>query len=381
MTEYHIYSNAEAIPEQVFLDSVFDEKPYVKPHALKSLEKNNKDIYFNYLVFTDKGKNKTLGFFLVANLTVTLRPIASQSKCRIAKELISAMSNYAQGKNFNIMVCGHPFINGEHGFAYHKLPVEELKKIPGILENIAKSYHKTRRVKAILFKDFSSKEQELPQLLSHSRYLVIDTEPSMTLELKPEWQDMASYMEALKTKYRTKAKKALKESASLTIEEPSPEEIRNQLDELSQLYTQVVDKANFTLGRINLNNYAYYKQEIPEQFILKTYKLEGKLLGFMGAFVNGDTLDAHYVGLDYSKNKTYYVYQRMLYDYVEIAIQKRLKYINFGRSAGEIKSSIGAHPTPQYCYIRHRDPIHHTILSPILRLIRPNNFKLIKPFK
>ena len=57
-----------------------------------------------------------------------------------------------------------------------------------------------------------------------------------------------------------------------------------------------------------------------------------------------NNLDAHFVGINYEYNREYAVYQRMLYDYIQIAIENRLQQINFGRTASEIKSSVGAEP-------------------------------------
>jgi hypothetical protein len=92
-------------------------------------------------------------------------------------------------------------------------------------------------------------------------------------------------------------------------------------------------------------------------------------------------LDAHFVGIDYLLNKEYAIYQRMLYDYIKIAIKKRIKVLNFGRTASEIKSSIGAVPQDLTMYIRHKKSIKNRILRLFLQKIEPTPFHQKFPFK
>lgn len=376
-----VYTILDHIPKELFQDPLLKNKPYLSLNALKSLERNNLDILFSYIVFRDEITKALLGFFLISNIEVKLKPIQQDTKCKITQLIIKAINNYSRTKKFNTLVCGHPFINGEHGFAYTSTFGDKLKQIPNILKEISKTYKKKRPVHNILIKDFSNLNSPLAICFKKSNYHAIKTDPGMILHIDSTWTDIEAYMQSMKTKYRTKAKKAFKESSILSVEQPTAEKIEEQIDELSLLYKQVLEQSSFNLGHINLKNYAHYKQNIPDKFILKTYKLGTKIIGFMTAFINGDTLDAHYIGLDYKWNKQYYVYQRILYDYVVIAIDHKLSKINFGRSAGEIKSSIGALPKEHICYVRHHNLFVNMICGPIIRFIQPVKFRLIKPFK
>ncbi len=53
----------------------------------------------------------------------------------------------------------------------------------------------------------------------------------------------------------------------------------------------------------------------------------------------------------------------MLYEYIRIGISKKLKTINFGRTASEIKSSVGAIPQDLTMYLRHKKTIKNKILK------------------
>jgi predicted transcriptional regulator len=70
-----------------------------------------------------------------------------------------------------------------------------------------------------------------------------------------------------------------------------------------------------------------------------------------------------------------------LYDYIQIAIEKNLKTINFGRTASEIKSSVGATPQDLTVYLRHKKSITNRILKLFLQRVQPTAFQQKFPFK
>ncbi len=80
-------------------------------------------------------------------------------------------------------------------------------------------------------------------------------------------------------------------------------------------------------------------------------------------------------------NKSHAIYQRMLYDYIDIAIKQKLSTLNFGRTASEIKSSVGAIPQHLTVYIRHKKSIRNKFLKLFLLKIRPTKFNQKFPFK
>ncbi len=71
----------------------------------------------------------------------------------------------------------------------------------------------------------------------------------------------------------------------------------------------------------------------------------------------------------------------MLYEYIKIAISKKLKTINFGRTASEIKSSVGATPQDLTMYLRHKKSITNRILKLFLQRVQPTPFQQKIPFK
>ena len=105
------------------------------------------------------------------------------------------------------------------------------------------------------------------------------------------------------------------------------------------------------------------------------------MVGFSSCFHFNNVVDANYVGIDYNYNKDYAVYQRMLYDFVELSICLNANELRLGRTAELIKSSMGALPVNMKLYVKHRNSISNKLLGPFVSSINPSKFELRSPFK
>ena len=147
------------------------------------------------------------------------------------------------------------------------------------------------------------------------------------------------------------------------------------------MYENTIANANFNAQVLNLNTYIKLRALYKDDFIVKAYFLEDKLIGFLSALVNNNHLDAHFIGLDYELNKTHAIYPRILNDYVRLGIENKVSQINFGRTASEIKSTIGATPENLVCYTRHRRNFINKLLKPFISQVQIKDFKQHEPFK
>ena len=115
--------------------------------------------------------------------------------------------------------------------------------------------------------------------------------------------------------------------------------------------------------------------------MFKGYFLNQELIGFATSFIQENAVEAFHVGFDYSYKKSHNIYQRMLYDYVNLAINKKVSELRLGRTAETIKSCLGAQPVEMKLYVRHRNSISNTLLKPFADIISPNDFEIRNPFK
>mgnify|MGYP000241723073 CR=1 FL=1 len=148
-----------------------------------------------------------------------------------------------------------------------------------------------------------------------------------------------------------------------------------------KLYENTIANADFNAQVLNLDTYIHLRAIFHDDFIVKAYFYEDKLVGFLSALANNNHLDAHFIGLNYDLNRQHAIYPRILNDYVRIGIEKRVSHINFGRTASEIKTTIGATPVNLTCYIKHKRSFLNSIIKFIIKRVKLKEFKQHHPFK
>lgn len=379
------FSSVKDITKEIWKELNCSKNLYFHPDYLFSLEKNNPHIAFTYIVLLNE-KEQPIALATIQVIEFALDTIENSLNQNFhnLKCFGRKLGIFPKLKPIKLLVCGNIFVSGEHGI-FIKDNTNKQKVIKSLAKSITKLTNANKElskdISIYLIKDFIKESLGVLDELHDVNYYSFNVEPNMVLFIDNNWSNFEDYLSNMKTKFRVKAKRALKLSNGLVVKDSSIENIKAFLPEITQLYKKVAEKAEFNLGDFNIETYLSLKNKLGENYILKTYWNENKLVGFMSGMIANNSLDAHFVGIDYSLNKELAIYQRMLYDYVTIAIDRKLKTINFGRTASEIKSSIGAIPQDLTCYIRHKKSLTNKFLKPFLNYIEPKPFKQKKPFK
>lgn len=375
------FSAIEEIPSHIWQQLACTENIYFNPKFLKSIEKNHPEIAFYYIVLVDNKKNAS-AFASIKIINFPLDTI--KNDFGFLSKYSKNLGIFSAKKELKLLICGNTFVSGEHGI-YIKEQLHKGELIKELATAIAYFVNSDKKLKkeidAFLIKDFLQTSLPLTEVFKEYGYHAFSVEPNMQLQLHKNWRHFDDYLASIKTKFRVKARKAFELSTNIRIEEVHLENMSQKLPKMTSLYKKVAENATFNLGAFNLDTYQNLKENFGDDYILKTYWLENDIVGFVSGIINADTLDAHFVGIDYRLNKSHAIYQRMLYDYIEIGIQKKLKIINFGRTASEIKSAVGAVPQDLTIYIRHKKTIKNRILKLFLQRIKPTPFKQKFPFK
>ncbi|WP_296634902.1 peptidogalycan biosysnthesis protein [Polaribacter sp.] len=377
------YSSVDEIPSKVWSSLNANENVYFKKSFLKSIEDNHQNLDFFYVVLLDKNGNpKCFGSIQIIDFYFETVKNDLESFSKKIKKFGQKLHLFPKKKPFKLLICGNTFVSGEHGVFIadgfnKKQTIKELAK--AILNYI--NSNEEHQIDAFLFKDFVNESLSITNELKDYNYHPFSAEPNMVLHIDENWRTFDNYLRALKTKFRVKAKKALKLSKSLSVKDVTKDSISQQLSEMERLYKKVAKNASFNISDFNLNTYQQFMNQLDNNYVIKTYYSENKMVGFMSGVINNDSLDAHFVGIDYSLNKELAIYQRMLYDYIKIAIDNNLKTLNFGRTASEIKSSVGAEPQDLTMYLRHKKSITNKIIKLFLMRVQPTPFRQNLPFK
>ena len=352
-------------------DSVYFSRAF-----LHAFEVSNTQVDMRYVCISDEDIPQALALVQIIELSVDV----ILKNIKVSPFFRKILTLFFCNDHIKIMFCGNVFLSGEHGisFAQNSNRQKITSHIGHALNTIAKT---VRPLHAIFIKDFEASALVYTSSFEHFGFTNIKVEPNMLIALKPNWATFEEYKAALKSKYRVKANKADAKSKPLELRNFSRKDIELYKDELQNLYQNTIDNANFNAQVLDLNTYIELKNTYKDNFIVQGYFLDQKIVGFLSALHNNNHLDAHFIGLDYALNKTYAIYPRILNDYIRLGLEKGVTTINLGRTASEIKSTIGAAPLELSCYIKHKNKFINFLIRPFFKRIQIKSFKQHSPFK
>jgi hypothetical protein len=119
------------------------------------------------------------------------------------------------------------------------------------------------------------------------------------------------------------------------------------------------------------NHFSIFKNRLGSDFILRGYFEDEKLVGFTSVIRHGKELETYFLGYDVSIQRENMLYLNMLYDIIGCGISQGFKRIILGRTALEIKSSVGAKPVELNGFMRHSYSPVHSNLRWIFPLLEP----------
>lgn len=383
---FEIYQQVEDLP-LTWADLVQDRNVFISSPFLSALQSSPPAGMQNrYLLLREAGQ--TVGVVLLQlieyRLKETLKGLDSDDETQGWRQKLSY--RFADILNFNLLVIGNLLLSGEHAFLFREEAITREKGVSLILEALPKiktelQQSEGQKLSGVLIKDLESplSPAERPGLMHQVTF-----QPSMELSLQPHWKSSEDYLVDLQSKYRVRARRAFKKARDIQIREWDLNEIAEHQEELHQLYQAVADKATFNMLHLQPSYFNSLKEELGEHFRLFAYHdPSGELIGFCTLIRNGNAYDAHFLGINEQANREYQLYLNMLFNMLGKAIeQPEIDSIIFGRTALEIKSSIGALPQEMYCYIKHFNPVFNLIIGWLIRKYDPvEEWKPRHPFK
>ena len=384
-----LFSTVDDIPFEHWNKVLNNEKlPLTIPYLAAVEVKPARNMTFHYaIVYKDIVPLAVLYFqefdFLLANISKNVNVTRIGNVINGLKKLAGISVNGSEGIAARLLVFGNTYTTGEYGFQHTQdFPAEQLSNIViATTEKILQGEKKRGKINAVLLKDFyKSKEQQL-QEIKNNNFHVFNVQPSMELTIKPEWKTFDDYLSAFSSKYRVRAKSALKKGARLTQREYTADDISANYAKIMQLYTNVEEKADFQLVTIGKTYFYDLKIALENNFIFKAFFLEDELVAFATLLHGQDCIEANFVGMNYDYNLENCIYQNILYDDVKMAIERKVKVLYFGRTALEIKSTLGAEPLDMFLFVKHTNSITNSILGTVMANLKQAEWIQRRPFK
>jgi predicted N-acyltransferase len=282
-----------------------------------------------------------------------------------------------------LFTCGNNLVSGEYGFVFDKkIKTDSTHTILLQITDIVSKEDKLKgTISATLIKDFHQSLQP-KKLFKNEKYTEFFVEPNLVINIPEGVDSIDSYIELFSKKYRNRAKSIFKNLAGIEIRELNVETTQKHEAELYQLYENIFDKAKFKLNKLPSDYFSQVKAIFPHTFHIKAFFLNSKIVAFGSCFTMPDmSLEAHYIGFEYDLNTQYNLYQNLLYSMIEKAIKNKCIKVNLGRTAAEIKTTVGAVAEELVCYIKPQNTISKFIQKPFIEFLQPSEWIPRNPFK
>ena len=302
------------------------------------------------------------------------------------KSLKIAIRNFIF-KNFasHTLFLGNNMITGQNGYAFTK--EIDFECISDILIQSAEEitlYFKKKgiNIHLVSFKDFYENCSVELKKFRFSNIYEFNTQPNMIFYLDQNWKSEEDYVGALSKKYRDQYKRARKKNDGIIVKNLSFEEVIKHETTIYELYHYVAKNAPFNTFFLAKNHFSTLKRQCGNRFQIFGYFLNDKLVGFHTLLLNDETLETYFLGYDETIQKENMLYLNMLYNMTKYGIENGFKKIIFGRTALEIKSSVGATPVQMSGFIYHNNKVINKFIGKIFKQLEPElHWQQRHPFK
>ena len=282
----------------------------------------------------------------------------------------------------NVMILGNNMLTGQNGFYFDVSKITIEKVIPLLDEAVHEMQRQEGKTSLIIYKDYQESFIKYFQGKNHQSFYKFSVQPNMILRLQKNWLTFDDYLNAFSTKYRTRAKSAKKKIVSIEKFEMNLHDIKIHQKQMNILYQNVAENAPFNTFFLSENHFESMKESLKENFKVFGYYLNENLIGFYTLILNHRDIDTYFLGYDRELQKEKQIYLNMLLDMVEFGINEKFNRIIFGRTALEIKSTIGAEPVEIFGLIKHNNLLINRFIQNIFKSVNPTvEWIQRKPFK
>lgn len=267
-----------------------------------------------------------------------------------------------------LLLVGNNMLSGQN--AYACLPNADESKVIEKLREVVEFWPNKNHLS--IFKDFSESQIQAFQIPAFQSDFTFSSQPNMVFEIKTWWQKEEDYVANLSKKYRDQFKRCRKKGAEISTKELNYEEIVQAEETIFDFYLHVAKNAPFNTFILPKTHFSTFKKHLGSNFILRVYYIENQLVGFTTVIRHGKELETYFLGYDEKIQREKMLYLNMLYDLINYGIVQGFERIILGRTALEIKSSIGAKAVKLVGLMQHRLGLIHRNLSWIFPLLEPD---------
>jgi len=353
-------------------NSLFLQAPY-----LRTLEKAAPPgMSVRYVLAQQAKANPALFYFQIMNLSSKElgRIIHFEPYGKLLNSISGILDTFIFGVNAKedhyLVICGNMCLSGDYGMLINK--GFETDHIPDLLNQamdiVTKDLDENGKVVAWVVKDFEHDSNRVHKKLISRRFIRLPMDPVMKMEIPEHWQHIQDYVKDLSSKYRVRYNNTRKKVAGLTYRALSLNDMDHLSQRIDELYKLVQSKSPVRIFRPDSSYLRQLMIELGEKCRIAGYFNNDELIAFQCGIADQQHFEAHHIGIDYHFNKSHSLYLNILFNYIEMAIDAKSTLLSFGRTALEMKTTVGAVPVNYDAYLK----FSNRIVNSVCRTLAPD---------
>lgn len=366
----NITSRVSDVPHGVFANaSVFLQQPYLQ--ALE--EAAPAGMEFRYVYGTCASGKAVLYYFQVINLSsreigqiINFQPYSSIMRS-VSGLVQSLLLGTGKDRPNYLLVGGNMCLSGLYGVHSAGEDQEEASaRMFQAVDLCVKHLKHTGKVVATILKDFPEKQTPYTAAIRPHRFNRLSMDPIMRMEIRNEWNSLQDYLGAVTAKYRQRYQQARKKIHDCTLRPMRLQEMEANEARINELYRAVQEKSPVRILQPNAAYLLALKKHLGEQVDFRGIFLGDQLIGFLTGIRDHFCYEAHHIGMDYAYVRTHGLYLNILYWYIEMAIASGATTLSFGRTAIEMKTTVGAVPVMHEAWLKLNNSMLNSLAAHLI---------------
>lgn len=324
---------------------------------------------FRYVRVRDEAHNSGFFYFQIINLSSRDlgRIIHFEPYGKLLNSITGILDTFIFGvnkdKDHYLLICGNMCLSGDYGI---RIPDSTFaKEAPALLcramDEVSRELEKKGKVVAWVVKDFERRHNVFDKKLAGRRFIRLSMDPVMKMEIRAHWNTMDDYVNDLSSKYRIRYKQTRKKMDGITLREMTVEDMDRYRSRIDELYRNVQFKSPVRLLKPDARYLRGMKINMGQRCTILGFFAGEELIAFQCGVADYTHYEAHHIGLDYHYNKSLALYLNILFNYIQLAIEAGSPLLSFGRTALEMKTTVGAIPVMYDTYLKFSNRIVNSV--------------------
>jgi Acetyltransferase (GNAT) domain len=233
----------------------------------------------------------------------------------------------------------------------------------------------------IVLKEFPAKYRPVLECFVQNEFARIPSLPNVRLNI-----DYTSFEEYMRRALSGGTRKQLRKKFRATEHAPPIEmsivdDITPIIEEVYPLYLQVYLRSKLHFERLTKAYFCGLGCRIGDKVRFFIWRQSGKIVAFASCILQGDTIHAEYLGLDYAVAIDLHLYHYTFRDLINWGIAGGYKWFRSSSLNYDPKLHLRYRLDPVDLYVRHTSTIYNTVFSRILPWLEPTRYdKTLKKF-